>query len=283
MAKSRRGFLFVVSGLRCHVAAPITLRRLSAKCRFRFGDAAWQALAIARRGQRVLASGRWHAAATTTVNPEHTTSGKTLWRPADKLRHTPWMGCRGLDASIPEVAMSLENTTEPGSDTGASNVGESANRPPRYEGVRAGVLGAASVWAWVFVSDLWQHTPFNTAARFGRWFISIDRVTSLPRWGDVLGFTVILLAVWIVFGRLAARAIRTVPREPATLIFIVFMLTLLQLAAVVIAAMLAARNTAVLAWRDFYVGQLIGWAVVWWYLVRHHPEAMKAWRMAGRD
>jgi hypothetical protein len=179
--------------------------------------------------------------------------------------------------------MSRESTTEPGSDTGASNVAEGANRALRYESLRAGVLGAATVWAWVFVNDLLQQTPLNTAVHFGRWFIAIDRVTALPKWGDVLGFTVILVAVWIGFARLAVRAIRSTPRNPAILMFVAFILILLQLASVVIATALAAGNAGVAAWRDFYVGQLIGWAVVWWYLIRRHREAIEAWRRAGQD
>jgi hypothetical protein len=36
--------------------------------------------------------------------------------------------------------------------------------------------------------------------------------------------------------------------------------------------MLAQGRFGALAWRSVFVGNVLGWAVTWWYIARQHPE-----------
>lgn len=148
------------------------------------------------------------------------------------------------------------------------------------EGVRTGIVGATAVWLWLAVSDAIARTPFSTPALIGRGLLSVDVIGDphapaagpIPAPRGVVAFTIVHYALWIGLGTLAMRAARAAARTPAALVLAINVTFGLQFVFVFFAAMLAAGGMGAQAWRDVYLGNLIGSAAVWWYVVRRHPE-----------
>ena len=148
------------------------------------------------------------------------------------------------------------------------------------EGIRAGLLGAGTAWTWQFVADVVRRKPLETPILFGRGILSIDRVTVVPAWADVVAFTVFLVAVWIGVASLAAKVLRRATKQPSVILFGAVILILLELAAVDLTTMLAQAGMGQAAWPGAFSAHLAGWVAVWWYLLRRHPEAMAELRVA---
>lgn len=151
------------------------------------------------------------------------------------------------------------------------------------EGIRAGAFGASAAWACAFVSDALTHAPLSTPILFGRHLLAIDQVRQASPWADVLAFTVFLFAIWIGVASAAALAVRAAARRPPVLLLAALILTLLQLAAVALTTLLAYEGMGAAAWRSVYAPHLVGWLVVWWFLLRRHPELAAELRMAGHE
>jgi len=61
-----------------------------------------------------------------------------------------------------------------------------------HEGLRAGLVGAAVVWLWLFVDDRLSHATLRTPVLLGRALLSIDRFgPATPPWEAVFAFTVV--------------------------------------------------------------------------------------------
>lgn len=156
-------------------------------------------------------------------------------------------------------------------------------RPVRFEGLRVGAVGATAAWTWLLVVDALQRTPFSTPVLLGWWLLGIDRVFAAPRWVDAAAFTAFLYLAWIGLGAAAARAARTSRRAPGVLLFAFLVFVLLQLAAVVITTILAEAGMQETAWRDVFLGQLVGIGSAAWYMARRHPGLGRAFRAASGD
>lgn len=150
-----------------------------------------------------------------------------------------------------------------------------------HEGLRAGLLAATVVWLWLFVIDAISGTPLSTSTFFGWGILSIDGTSPLPTWAKVLAFTIFLYLVWILVGWFVARMVRAAPGQPTLLILVVVVIALLQLASVAAATTLSQVGLGRAAWTDFFVGELLGWVAVLWYIARHHPELRGELREAG--
>jgi hypothetical protein len=77
--------------------------------------------------------------------------------------------------------------------------------------------------------------------------------------------------------------VRGAARRPGLLLLAIVILTLLELAALSLTTVLAETGMGAWAWRDVFVGQLVGWVAAWWYLLRRHPQVWAQLRMASDD
>lgn len=144
-------------------------------------------------------------------------------------------------------------------------------RPPAHERIRTGLLGAASVWLWVCLSDWVSGTPFRTATFFGRAVLShVD--PGAPVWQSVIAFTVVHGALWTGVATVVLLGVHMAARTPPVLMFVVVVFILLQLAIVAFTTALAQGQLGALAWRSVFIGNAVGWSVMWWYIIRRHPE-----------
>ena len=144
-------------------------------------------------------------------------------------------------------------------------------RPPHHERLRAGLVGAAVVWIWVFLSDWISGAPLHTATFFGRGVLSIA-VPGTPEWLSVVAFTIVHCALWTLVATLLLVAVHTARRTPQVLMFVIVVFILLQLAITALTVALAQSSLGVLAWRSVFVGNALGWTATLWYIIRWHPE-----------
>lgn len=143
--------------------------------------------------------------------------------------------------------------------------------PRGHERTSTGLLGAASVWLWVCLSDWVSGAPFRTATFFGRAVLShVD--PGAPVWQSVIAFTIVHGALWTGVATLVLLGVHKAARTPPVLMFVVVVFILLQLAIVALTTALAQGQLGVLAWRSVFIGNAVGWVVMWWYIIRRHPE-----------
>lgn len=144
-------------------------------------------------------------------------------------------------------------------------------RRPPHERLLAGLLGAATVWAWVFVSDWVSGAPLRTATILGHAVLSVSGANT-PAWAAVLAFTIVHCLLWTLVATLLLAAVHVAVRTPAVLMFAVVVFILFQLAIVAYSAALSQGPLGVLAWRSVLVGNALGWIATLWYILRRHPE-----------
>jgi hypothetical protein len=144
-------------------------------------------------------------------------------------------------------------------------------RHPPHERLRAGLLGAATVWLWVFVSDWASGVPLRTPTLLGHAVLSVTGADA-PAWVAVIAFTIAHCGLWTLVATLLLAAVHVAARTPAVLMFVVVVFILFQLAIVAYSAALSQGPLGVLAWRSVLVGNALGWVATLWYIVRQHPE-----------
>lgn len=144
-------------------------------------------------------------------------------------------------------------------------------RPPHYERLRAGLVGAAVVWIWVFLSDLMSGTLLRTATLLGRGVLSVA-VPGAPEWVAVIAFTIVHCALWTLLATLLLVAVHVAERTPQVLMFVIVVFILFQLAITALTVALAQSALGALAWRSVFVGNALGWAATIWYIIHWHPE-----------
>lgn len=143
-----------------------------------------------------------------------------------------------------------------------------------HEVVRAGLLGATTVWIWIFLIGALSGSPLRLASLFGRGVTHIVGVQSTaPEWIAVIVFTVLHFIIWYGLAEVGVVVLRAAARSPAVLMLAIFIGILLLLALVGITMIFASDGLgAAFAWPSIYVGSILGLTVMWWYLIRHHPE-----------
>ena len=154
----------------------------------------------------------------------------------------------------------------------------------QHEGLGVGALGATAVWMWLLVSDMHARTPFSTPAFLGRGLLSIGAPGAhLPAIAGVVAFTIAHYAVWMAVGTLVMGAVRRAARAPSILLGTILLLILMQFLFVGITAILAQGRMGATAWRDLMIGDVIGWSVVVWYILRAHRELRGELARASED
>lgn len=83
------------------------------------------------------------------------------------------------------------------------------------EGAVAGLLGAGAVAGWFLIVDLMQGRPFGTPSLLGE-VVLLGNASPDPaviHWGAVAGYTVVHLAVFVLFGIVVAKLVDLAERE----------------------------------------------------------------------
>ena len=149
----------------------------------------------------------------------------------------------------------------------------SGRRSPSHEAIRAGALGATVVWLWLFVSDWLHGTPWYLATLFGRGLLGVvDGAGAISRLQAVMAFTIAHFVYWCVLAVVVLAVVRAAVRTPAVLSLGITVFILFQFLFVGVTAILANSGLGVFAWPSVLLGNIAGWAVAWWYILRRHPE-----------
>jgi len=148
-----------------------------------------------------------------------------------------------------------------------------SQRTHSHEVLRAGVLGATTVWLWVFMIGALSGAPLRLAALFGHGLAHVVGVHStVPEWTAVVAFTFFHFVVWCALAEVSVVVLRVAVRTPAVLLLAAVVAILLLLALLGITLIFANDGLGGFAWPSIYVGSIVGLTTMWWYLVRWHPE-----------
>lgn len=146
-------------------------------------------------------------------------------------------------------------------------------RTHTHEVLRAGALGGTTVWLWILVIGALTGAPFRLAALLGG---GIGRIVSVqptvPGWIAVVVFTVLHFIAWYGLATISVVVLRVAARTPAVLLLAVFVAILLLLGLLGITLIFANDGLGGFAWPTIYLGGIVGMSVMWWYLLRWHPE-----------
>lgn len=154
----------------------------------------------------------------------------------------------------------------------------------RHEGLRVGAAAATAVWLWILVADMHVRVPFSTPAFLGRALLSVDAPGAhLPAVAGVVAFTIAHYAVWMGVGALIMAAVRKAARTPSILLGVIVVIALSQFLFVGVTAILAQGRLGAAAWRDLLGGDVIGWLVVVWYVLRADRALPAELARAGED
>lgn len=155
----------------------------------------------------------------------------------------------------------------------ASGIMDGARRTHSHEFLRAGALAAATVWIWVFLVGAVIGSPLRLATFFGDGLAHIVRVPSPPEWVAVVTFTILHFLIWFGLAEASVVILRVAVGTPAVLLLaaVICILLLLALAGITTIFGSDGLGTA-FAWSSIYAGSILGLSVLWWYLLRWHPE-----------
>jgi hypothetical protein len=146
-------------------------------------------------------------------------------------------------------------------------------RTHSHEVLRAGVLGATVVWLWILVIGALSGSPFRLATLLGRGITHIVGVPwNVPAWIAVIAFTVLHFIAWCGLAKITVIVTRVAVRTPAVLLLTAVVTILFLLAFFGITLIFANDGLGGFAWPSIYLGNVVGLAVMWWYIVRWHPE-----------
>jgi hypothetical protein len=145
------------------------------------------------------------------------------------------------------------------------------------EGVVAGLIGAAVVAVWFLVIDLIQQSPFQTPAVL--WAGLVQRAPSpaavTPTLGPVLGYTVLHVLAFAVFGIIAAVLLQAAEGEPAMLLALLIFFGAFEVFFLALVTFLARPVLGVLAWWEILIGNFLAAVFMLWYFVVHHRPLVR--------
>lgn len=142
-----------------------------------------------------------------------------------------------------------------------------------HEVLRAGALGAAVVWLWIFIIGALNGAPLRLATLIGSGLTHVVRVASAPQWVAVVVFTIFHFVVWCGIAGVMTVVLRVALRTPAVLLLAIVVTILVLLALVGVTTIFASEGLGGgFAWPAIYLGSILGLAATAWYLLRWHPE-----------
>jgi hypothetical protein len=94
----------------------------------------------------------------------------------------------------------------------------------------------------------------------------------VPAWIAVIVFTVLHFVAWCGLAEITVIVLRVAVRTPAVLLLTAVITILFLLAFFGITLIFANDGLGGFAWPSIYLGNVVGLAVMWWYIARWHPE-----------
>lgn len=117
----------------------------------------------------------------------------------------------------------MQAATDPGAYTSGRPVQRPSMLAVAREGAAGGIVGAAAVALWFFVSDTLAGRPFQTPALLGARFFRGTAAEQLTAWPEsaaslIAGYTLVHTLSFIVAGLLIASALELFERTPPLMI-----------------------------------------------------------------
>jgi hypothetical protein len=146
-----------------------------------------------------------------------------------------------------------------------------------YEGIVAGVIGAATVAIWFFVVDIFSGRPFYTPTVLGtalfRHGVGLDQPQTLA-----ISFEMVLFYTWVhglafcAVGGLAAKLLALAERNLNVGFGILLLFVIFEFGFVVATFVFAEPILRALAWPAILIGNFLAASAMAAYFWRHHPN-----------
>jgi uncharacterized membrane protein YphA (DoxX/SURF4 family) len=150
-----------------------------------------------------------------------------------------------------------------------------------YEGMVAGIIGAAVIAAWFFVIDTIAGRPFYTPTVLGRALLSVFGPLS-PNDGPVafvVLYTIFHVAAFMLVGLVASLVVQLARREPSILFAFLILFVAAELGIYMLVALIgAATPLGRYAWLQIMAGNLLAAAAMGYYFLRGHRELGEEFR-----
>ena len=156
--------------------------------------------------------------------------------------------------------------------------GEAAGVPAVYaEGIRAGLIGAATIAVWFFLLDALAGRPFYTPTVLGTALLQGTDALVTPEkipvsLETVLTFTWIHVLAFLLIGVAAAKLVDLAEREPNFGFGIVLLFVVFQAGFLVTSMLFAEPLLRALAWPAVLIGNLLAAAAMAGVFWRRHPR-----------
>ncbi len=145
------------------------------------------------------------------------------------------------------------------------------------EGVKAGLLGAATVAVWFFVVDMVTGRPFHTPAVLGEALMTI--LGPLRGEGTLqftLLYTPIHVVAFVIVGVLASWILNASEKEPSHLAGLFILFAVFEVGFHLYLLILSSSGRSVdIAWYQIGLANLLAAAAMGIYLFRLHPDAVR--------
>jgi hypothetical protein len=158
--------------------------------------------------------------------------------------------------------------TQSGVTTSGGIPAHGAALPAVYaDGIRAGLVGAATIALWFFVLDALAGRPLYTPTVLGtalfRGSTGLDAPTQLPIAPDlVIAFTAVHTLAFVLIGTATAFLLALAEREPHAGFGVVILFVVFQFGFVVVCMLAAESVLSALAWPAILVGNLLAAATM---------------------
>jgi hypothetical protein len=142
------------------------------------------------------------------------------------------------------------------------------------EGVIAGLIGAATVAVWFLVFDIFHGAPLQTPAALWAGLVpgGAPPGAAARGLGPVLGYTVLHVLAFAVFGIAAAWLFAGADREPAMLIPILIFFGAFEVFFLALVTFLARPVLGLVAWWAILIGNfLAAVSMLWYFFAKHRP------------
>jgi hypothetical protein len=145
------------------------------------------------------------------------------------------------------------------------------------EGIRAGLIGAATIAVWFFVLDTIKGRPFYTPTVLGtalfRAGAGLENPEALaPNFEMVLSFTWVHVLVFLLIGVAASRLLGVAERNPSFGFGIVLLFVFFEFGFLLASMAFAEPVLRALTWPEVLVGNLLAAAAMAAVFWRRHPR-----------
>jgi hypothetical protein len=140
------------------------------------------------------------------------------------------------------------------------------------EGVVAGLIGAALVAGWFLAYDLFRGVPLRTPALLGAAVLRgvTDPGTAGVEAVPVLGYTVLHVLAFVVFGILAAALVAAAERQPILIVGLFMLFAAFEVLFFGLLMVFAQSLVGALLWWNIFVGNLLAAGGMLAYFFRGH-------------